>query len=353
MAGLEELTRQLSRATLSDGSETNITVSCWNINGTAGADHRKKVLKTTFQNQFDGTSLGQADIICIQEMIVDPKGIKAKEYLPFHDNYSVVDSKENGVFNALYYKKEKIQAVTNEPVNRAFHLLEIKRKIYDEIARKGDTEKHKAVKGELKPIDTASDEEKSMFQEVLEEVKNTTNSIQHFNNQIAKFKNPGDMETNSPEKLLRRRMAISCLGVKSLSDYIIVAISFHNYSGRSGKDAPRNGAALLFDFLKKLDCPVLIAGDFNYDATSEIQAANYGVENYRLEPLRKRRIDFIFLKQCICNANKFETSLCDTKAHDLQIPDSIQKKLDDEKKQVTNHNPLSATLKVKKIKTSV
>ena len=175
-------------------------------------------------------------------------------------------------------------------------------------------------------------------------------------------------------------MAIQCLQLKSNPKYSVVVISVHNYSKRSGKEAPTSFAYLLFDFLKKLEVPVLIAGDFNLDITDpkmEHSLANdirkYTIEEYDMRSLRKKKerkdrtiatiaagggggggataldenlpkIDFNLLGNV--DGALFESSLHETIAHDLQPSTASNIALEE----ITNHNPLSATLIVKKKK---
>ena len=356
--GLES---KIDSISLSDGVEANITICCWNIMGDAKATDREKVTTETFNHQFTNesegtkTSLGQADIICLQEMAVKPDGDKAKNYLPSIDSYTAVYNRESaGKINAVFFKKEKFKWTKKSgQIEQAFQLMEIKRNIYDKIERKGDNEKKQAEQGKLQPWGE-NDDEKKMCEEVLDECK----SEAKFSKGRSRYMRPGELETKSPKTLLNDRMAIECLQLKSNPNYSVVVISVHNYSKRSGKELPANFAYLLFDFLAKLEVPILIAGDFNLDITKEKSLAKYiceySIEKYEMRPLRKdkkrkdedlARIDFILLGNV--DGASFESSLQETTAHDLQVPSTTS---DIQPEKITNHNPLSATLIVKKKK---
>ena len=149
-----------------------------------------------------------------------------------------------------------------------------------------------------------SSDEKRMCREVLEECK-TKGFITGRNRYLEiKTKKTKPSETRSPETLLMPRMAICCLEHKDIHKYRLVVISLHNYSKRTGKGVPENFAYLLFDFLSKIEAPVLIAGDFNFDIkkVSSLKkfVSEYSIEEYEINPLRKhlpkntQRIDFIW-----------------------------------------------------------
>ena len=348
----------------------DITTSSSNIMGPAPAKDRKKVTTETFNHRFTNkrgtkTSLGQADIICIQEMPVKPDGNTAKEYLPFIDSHTAVYTRESGrkraknewvkkstkrqgKYNAVYFKKEKFKQIKKfKQIEHAFRLMKIKRNIYDEIKRKGI--KKQAEQGKLQPWGE-NDDEIEMCEEVLAECNELgfKKAISRFMEESPETKS---LKTKSPKRLLNKRMAIQCLKLRSNPNYRIVVISVHNYSTGSGKEAPANFAYLFFDFLAKLKVPVLIAGDFNLDITKEPSLTKYirkySIEEYEMRPLRKKikrknqRIDFILLGNG--NGDSFKTSLHETEAHDLQVPSKVRKKPEE----ITNHNPLSATLTVK------
>ncbi len=349
----ESLYEDFGGLSLEDTVKPNITICSWNINGSARAEDRKEVTKKTFRR---GSSLGRSDIIALQEMAfipVDPKtnSAKAKEYLPFVDEYKCVAAKEtSSIYNAVFFKKEKIEIASTVPVDRAFHLLDLKRKIYERISRGGDLNKTKAIEGRLEPW--GDDDNKKMCKEVLKEVGGK--SLQVFDSEIAKFKAPDEGDTRSPKDLLSRRMAYCCLNIASHPEPIVV-ISMHNYYStqylRKGKSI--NYARLFFDFLEKIHCPVLIAGDFNFDIEKECRnipefiGRHYMYENYKLKPLREERIDFILLK---LGSGEINLNLKQTKAHDLQVPSEMARNLEREEKYITNHNPLSAIVSIPKVK---
>ena len=350
----EAVTKDFGGLSVEDTVKSNITICSWNINGDASAKDRKEVTTKTFRHAFDKSSLGQSDIIALQEIPVNPEGPTAKEYLPFVDDYKCVAAKEpSGIYNAVFFKKEKIEIADNGPVDQAFHLLDLKRKIYEKISRGGDLEKQKAINKKLEPWG-GDQKEIEMCKEVLKEVGGI--SLQGFNSEIAKFKAPKENDTKSPKDLLIRRMAYCCLKIASLPEPIVV-ISIHNYYStqylRKGKSI--NYARLFFDFLEKLDCPVLIAGDFNFDIEKECRnipefiGCHYMYENYELRPLREKvgRIDFILLK---LGSGEINLNLNQTKAYDLQVPPEIARNLEREKKYSTNHNPLSAIVSIPKVK---
>ncbi len=338
----ESLHREFEGLSVEDTDESDITACSWNIKGDARAKDRMEVTTKTFRHAFDGSSLGQADIIALQEISVYPERSKAKEYLPFVDDYKCKWTKEpkGNIYNAIFFKKEKIKIADNGPVDQAFHLLDLKRKTYQEISRGGDLKKQMAIEGKLVPC--CKGDNKKMCQEVLKEVRGK--SLRCFNSEIAKFKAPDEDDTKSPKDLLSRRMACCCLKIASLPEPI-VAISLH-FDSKITLPKKINHARLFFDFLEKLDCPVLIAGDFNFDIEKECRNIpefnedNYIYQNYELRPLRTKRIDFILLKK---GNGVINLNLNQTESHDLQVPPEMPRKL---QRGITNHNPLSAIVSV-------
>lgn len=230
--------------------------------------------------------------------------------------------------------------------------MNMKYGVYTTISRGGDEKIKQANRGKLE-LWGRNDDEKSMCGEVLAECKQDG-----FHAGLERYKVPREMVTRSPEILLMHRMAICCLRHKDIHNYSIVVVSVHNYSKRTGKTAPENHAHLLFDFLAKVEAPVVIAGDFNLDIARkdslEKFLCSYSTEPHQLRPLRQDldRIDFVCLKDY--PPSTFETSLEleSTVAHDLHVPPKVleyyqsQHRVFDEKT-ITNHNPLSATLVVK------
>lgn len=334
---------------VSDDSATNITLCSWNIMGSAEVEYRKKVTTATFRYQFKysigdvSTSLGKSDIICIQEMNFNPSRSIGRQYLPFLDTHAIGDiqREKEGKRNGVFYKKEKFKPANSDPIERAFKLMEYKRKVYEKINFGKDDKIQKAVQGKLSPADFECDSEdkRTMCKEVLKECKGST--LREFECRISRFKGPKDLETRVPKDLLTNRMAICCLEVKSIPNYKIVVISVHNYSKGSGKDAPKNYAYLLFDFVKKLDVPVLFAGDFNLDKTKEpvktfIDESQITYTRCEKEEprLSLQSIDFIFSLGGI----KIKAAIM----HDLQVPSEITAEV--KKKDITNHNPMSGSI---------
>ena len=369
----EPLTDRFGHLTTRDDFETVITVCTWNIMGTASAANRKKVTTATFLNQYcnpfraNGTSLGQSDIICIQEMKFNPQNVQrvtATEYLPFMKGpflYGVVQSQEPGsnTHNGVFYNKDKFSEANVECLQKAYTLMEYKRECYDSIKRRGDVEIDKAVKGISKLTDPEwgdSVNKRAMCQEVFQECK-AAGSPQGFYEIFDRYCAPRERETRSPKELLERRMAVCVLKAKFMRDYYIVVLSVHNYNTNTAKSAPINFAMLLFDFLSKLprlSYTVILAGDFNFDITDKCQASSlewhlggYIIPDYAMKPLRNRlnKIDFIVVRKT-CD-DKVDVQV-DVQAHDLQIPVDVWQNVGGEIKKITNHNPLSATIKVKK-----
>ena len=325
---------------------------------------------STFKEQFyqdRRTSLAQSDIICVQEMTVNPSKLKSAEYLPFATEYGVVPNEEpsTGKFNAVYYNKGKFSEVANNCLDQAYKLMACKRECCDYIQQGRDTRIEKAIKGELKWGDSDADK-KRMCQEVLQECREAR-TIKEFKTRILpKYRAPGEDETKDPSDLLNRRMAICVLKIKSLPEQHVVAISVHNYSGRSGGEAPENYASLLFDFLSKLHFTgltfiVIVTGDFNLDINTKHSLTRYLHSyhigcNYTLRPLRRglNKIDFILATKPIMGA-RLEITVKEVQAHDLQVSDEV----DDELKRstnlkgqplshsdITNHNPVSAVIEL-------
>lgn len=248
-------------------SKTQITVCTWNINGEAEAALRKEVTTATFKHQnTDGMrQLRKSDIICVQEMTVKPAGHAAHKYLPLDKRYNVVNSTQpdGNIYNAVYYNKKKFNKIPVKCLDQAYNLMEHKRACYDRIQQQGDREN--AISGTLRAWGESKDERK-MCKEVLREC----HQLREFNISKYMYQRPrrDTHTTENPRDLLNYRMAICVLEIKSLPGQHIVAVSVHNYSKRSGRNAPGNYACLLFDFLSKLRYTglnhiVVIAGDFN------------------------------------------------------------------------------------------
>ena len=346
-----------------DDSETQITICTWNINGSANARLRKKVTTATFNHQYeDGTRLGQSDIICVQEMTTKPERstthperFTTQEYLPFarDGKYCVVQSKEpdGNIYNAVYFNKEKFSRVNDDYLTPAYDLMNIKKRCYDYIERGGDEAKKKATKGELDYPQNA--DEWAIFEEVLRECRKAPGG---FDEMILKFRAPRETETKHPFDLLKRRMAICVLKLKSLPEHnIIVAASVHNYNSRSsGEGSPENYASLLFDFLSKLprNVIVIIAGDFNFnihaceDQSLTQYFPSYHIPRYKLRPLRQGlpTIDFIMVTESEADA-EIQVSVIEVQAHDLQVTREVDKEI---KKncEITNHSPVSAVIEL-------
>jgi exonuclease III len=163
--GIEEITKGKEEKVKDskDDSETQITVCTWNINGTAKAKLRKRVTTATFdQQQYqDGTTLGQSDIICVQEMTTNPEGATTPQYLPFARDYGVVQSKEptGNIYNAVYFNQEKFSQVDDECLTQAYDLMDFKKRCYDEIHRTGKIVKKKVVRGQLE-VSVCTDNDK-------------------------------------------------------------------------------------------------------------------------------------------------------------------------------------------------
>ena len=354
-----------------DDSETQITICTWNINGTANAGLRKKVTTATFNQQRyeDGTRLGQSDIICVQEMTNKPGAATDQEYFPFTgDRYGVASCKEPaGKYNAVYYNKEKFSQVAEECLTPAYDLMNIKKRCYDFIQEGGDTRKKNATKGLQVnvPAWINDNDERKIFQEVLSECREA-GTLQGFERKISKFQAPGEMETKDPSDLLKRRMAMCVLKIKTLpgldqgKSILIFAASVHNYSGRSGRESPENYACLLFDFLSKLQCnidfefTVIIAGDFNFDilACGDQSLMQYfpscQIPRYKLRPLREglSTIDFIVVTKPKPNA-QLQVSVSEVQAHDLQVDREVDDKIEGDHRKITNHSPVSAVIEIK------
>lgn len=352
----DEVVSKIAGLSVFDSNDAVIPVCSWNIMGDSNRSQER--MGTTYEAFQSNNSLGQADIICIQEMSFHPeswdrkrKDLYAKNYLPFVDNYGVEPSSERGggaPYNAVFYKKEKFKLVSDVKIQATCRLMDIKRKVYIELSKLGAEMKRKARSGTLEPERLLKSwGEIEVCEEVLDEVKG-----KDVNRAIASAKEkyiaPKEGKSKPPEELLRRRMAICCLEVRSLPGYTITAISLHNYSKSSGRDAPELHAELLFEFLDKIEGPVVIAGDFNLDISGRrLSSSTYCIEGkYTLQPLREdlrrdNRIDFILIKKGV--SQSFETSLCKTKAHDFTtIPPGVKKA------KIANHNPLSAEVSVKK-----
>jgi endonuclease/exonuclease/phosphatase family metal-dependent hydrolase len=333
----------VTSTTSSTGQETSSTTS-------AIAGRPAGLVTSTTSSTGQETSLGEAKIICIQEMNFNPERKAGGDYFPGvlgpHATHAIGANQiePGGKRNGIFYKegKFKLEDFHDGPIERALELMRYKKEAYDEIARGGDEKIESAVKGTLVCPDIEG-AKKMMYEEVLEECKEAR-TVTGFHSKRQRFIRPKSYVTELPETLLKDRMAMCCLRVVGF-DLRIVVISVHNYSKRSGKNAPLNFARLLFDFIEKLDVPVLIAGDFNLDVRplikgSSIQSA-IKFDSIEEDSSRKdRRIDFILVK------DRQGVLMIDTvKEHDLQmcgVPVA--------KKSITNHNPLSATICMRKKK---
>ncbi len=291
--------------------------------------------------------LAEKDIICIQEMTFNPKIKKtARKYLSksMIKDYELSPKEEaKSLYNAVFYRDKKFEQLKDSAKRseRAYKLIDIKWRIYhkilDEISTGGRNIEKQAKEGTLKPFKGyRRGDKKKMFNEV---VKNYNDSSAY---KVIKFR-----DTNkSLQYHLDNRMAISYLQMKSNRSYKFVVVSLHNiYKG--GKSMSESYAYLIFDFLEKLEMPVLIAGDFNCDITEGAKAAGYHFLKYKLDSRRvssnkkgkkKVRIDFIAVK----GSSSFNFKVITTYA--CKVGD------DSAKKEVTNHNPLTATIRLMKKK---
>lgn len=295
---VQHRTKQLSRSDSCDSDHHEdpiiVQISCWNIMGSSArgfAAYRKAVTTATFEHKFrhhilgTKTSLGEADIICLQEMTFNPastrEGAAVKYYLPFIDEYEVESCQENGdsgKYNAVFFKNFEI--TETDLISRAFRLMKIKCEVYKRISSGGDKKKREADDGDCQPWGTDKDE-KDMCKEVLEECKQ-----QGFEDGYKRFIGPQDREpSRTPEELLKHRMAICCLKHQDIRKYRLVVVSVHNYHRET---AAENYAHLLFDFLAKVEAPVLIAGDFNLNIKKEASLkkflCDYSTVPYEINP---------------------------------------------------------------------
>jgi hypothetical protein len=258
----------------------------------------------------------------------------------------------------VYFNKEKFSQVADWCLTRAYTLIDIKKRCYDYIQQGGDVTKIMAIKGQLNYhcqwVQNASADETSIFQEVLHECREA-GTLLGFDMKISKFRAPGEMETKDPSFLLKSRMAMCVLKIKSLPEKrnnIIVAASVHNYSRRSGGRSPENYASLLFDFLSKLprDFTVIIAGDFNFDIRRLALPKSYHYPSYILRPLRwgKGIIDFVVVSKTEPYA-KLQVSVSEVQAHDLQVAWEVDYEIKGDHSKITNHSPVSAVIKLNDI----
>ena len=153
--------------------------------------------------------------------------------------------------------------------------------------------------------------------------------------------------------------------IKPLPGQHIVTVSVHNYSKASVRE---KYALLLFDFLSKLQYTdlnhiVVIAGDFNFDISVyedqypflQPYLDSYQISKYKLTDLRRglrrtsQRIDFVMVTK---NHIKFDITLKNEKAHDLQVPEEVEDQLGGPEghSRITNHNPVSAVVELNQTK---
>ena len=297
----------------------------------------------------------EKDFICIQEMTFNPANKKtksevssyARQYFPdsIIKDYSVSARKETQLYNAVFYRdkfEELRVSASAKRSQRAYKLIDIKWRIYHEILDKisngGKNIEKQAKKGTLEPFKGyRRGDNKRMFNEVVE---NYNDSSAY---KVIKFRGTN----KSLEYHLDDRMAISYLQIKSKHSYKFVVVSLHNIS-KGGKSVSESYAYLILDFLEKLEMPVVIAGDFNCDITEGAKAAGYHFLEYKLDSRRvssensrgkkKGRIDFIAVK----GSSSFDFKVTSTYAY--KVGDGSAKK------EVTNHNPLTATICLRKKK---
>lgn len=368
----ETLAAQVQALHIRDTSEIQIHTCTWNIDGKAKAALRKEVTTSTLNKRYyqDGiTSLNQSDIVCVQEMTVNPTTYKATEYLPFARDYGVVQSKEpTGKYNAVYYNKEKFDECDISSLEPAYEVMRFKRRCCDYIEQGKDAKIEKAIRGELEEWG-GSDDGKKICREVLCECQEI-HDIQEFKTKmLSKYQAPKEVVTKEPFDLLKHRMAICVLNIKSLPEQYIIAISVHNYSVQSGKPAAENYASLLFDFISKLQYTrlkfiVIIAGDFNLDIRCNQSLVRYLGEthqicDYTMTPLRSTRnlkkIDFIVVVKPTYNA-KLDNIVKEPQAHDLVVSEKVDEELRHSRdsrgrrlghSDITNHSPVSAVIELK------
>ena len=286
------------------------------------------------------------------------------EYFPFARDRGVVQSEEQSCkrYNAVYFNKEKFSQVSDDCLILAYSLMDFKRRCYDYIQRGGYYAKMKAVEGKLNaPPWIDNDDKRKIFQEVLSECREA-GTPQGFDRKISKFQVPGEMETKDPSYLLKLRMAMCVLKIKSIPDQDksvirIFAASVHNYSKNPGRE---NYVSLLFDFLSKLprniNFIIIIAGDFNFDILACRDRSltqyfpSYHIPWYQLRPLREGlptgRIDFIMVTKPKHDA-QLQVSVTEVQAHDLQVDWNVNTEIGGDHRKITNHSPVSAVIELK------
>ena len=125
------------------------------------AAYRKAVTTKTFGMEH----LKELDINFVQEMKFDPesaceskrkkrKGKKsvATEYLPFlkeiDHGYKIVSSKENKTtYNGIFYRGDKFKESSDDSISRAFYLMNLKHRIYNNIYSRGEEKIEQANRG--------------------------------------------------------------------------------------------------------------------------------------------------------------------------------------------------------------
>ena len=315
---------------------TQTRVCSWNVNNDKSneAEARKAVNMATFKvsQMPDGTYLKESDIICVQEMTVDPTSVKkARKYLPFvgdHELYDVVASKETTIYNAVFYNNFKFgcdESYEEYCLNFAYDLCEKKRKYcYNCLRKIYDSYQELIVK---ECYETGCD---------LDKIKE---------------RYPKDHEV-TVKRRLKERMAI-CVLVDKSTEHYTVALSVHNYHTSEGEEGRRDYAILLFDFLENIQYTdlrhtgytVVIGGDFNFnilkhkDPCLQRYLKQYDIPPYELRPLRQDdgKIDFILVSKPN-QGSKFSTLVDgEVKAYDL-VPEDYQTLAN------LNHNPLSVSI---------
>lgn len=353
----------------SEDHTEEFTVLSWNIGGRASAGDRKRVVSRLVHEHCP------LDLMCFQEFPATyykgKQGGRAfKAYVGIDmESYGVVERKEErSCYNTILYNKERFRYDTKILLYMydVFDLMEVNRCVYEDIQAAVSSA------GRLRREDWEDFERETLrklqrlfgrkfgdrlLQQCIEYCINKARD-EGISYILKRYIPPGSKNPETPEDLLKRRVAMAPLWKKDGFGDPILVISVHSYSKRSGKGATEQFNDLLFEFLdikdllfefldvldKTYNPTVLVAGDFNEDITQCQFSDCYHIPKYGLKPIRQcitkgdQYIDFIFNSgrggwDTVVSALDFEDIL------ERLEGASYYRRL----RQITNHPPLLAT----------
>lgn len=336
-----------------------LNVVCWNImgdNSTGGSKRRQEVLQDNIRkvNEF------VPDVIFLQEVPWASYGSIVQNLLEELKKYgltwSVWEKEDNSnAHTVIVYNKVKLTTCGDSfdirnLTQRAYAALDAKKKLAIKVF-----EKYKSDQRLQKAI--PEDEE---AREISHEFRNKS-EIEYFTSCFKRGSQ--DMDLQGSQTVLRGRVAISAFSVQRNPDQLkFIAVSFHN---RKPTSQPDKLLYLLLHFLKELhkltDCPILLAGDFNMDVNKvHRRDLKHLLEFFKPQvytPTEHRKdadcIDSIML---LDGTGTFELEPIKAKMIDVSAvldEGSTDQQQMDIRHKISNHDPLTTTLKRVRKKTPV